>query len=206
LGEPLAYQVVMMKGPRMTTGLLSHQDDCNADTEFESRPENLQWTVSLKRNVRADARQLFHALTVPEYMETWVSFPDDHPSCLSVASRTDHEYSITHWCSGRATALISGIYLVCQRHRLALSWRAKGTASVDQTYVDIRLRGNFESTTVLLRHSGFDSREAFDWHKALWSTSLDRLACLYGAAVRAGSTTPRGRGKATMTPAPVNAN
>jgi uncharacterized protein YndB with AHSA1/START domain len=190
----------------MITGLLARQDNRTLDTEFEPRHEESQWTVSLQRNVRADARRLFHALTVPEYMETWVSFPDDHSSCLNVASRTDHEFSMTHWCSGRATALISGIYLVCQRHRLALAWRAKGTASADQTYVDIRLRGNFESTTVLLRHSGFDSREAFDWHEALWSTSLERLARLYGAAARAAHTTSRVRGRAALTPSPANAN
>jgi uncharacterized protein YndB with AHSA1/START domain len=188
----------------MVTALLSQLD--NRATKVNTGHESSPWTVSLQKNVRADARRLFHALTVPEYMETWVSFPDDHSSCVSLASRTDHEYSITHWCSGRATALISGIYLICQRHRLSLSWQAKGTASADQTYVDIRLRGNFERTTVLLRHSGFDSREAFEWHEALWSTSLERLACLYGDAVRDADKTLRQRARTSLTPSPVSAN
>jgi hypothetical protein len=50
--------------------------------------------------------------------------------------------------------------------------------------VDIRLHGDFERTTLHLRHTGFVSSFDVAWHRALWDLSIGRLVSLYGTQDR----------------------
>ena len=143
--------------------------------------------ISVEVSIPADTRRLFHALTTPEYVESWISVPGEHPDCSTVASRNDQNYLIEHSCDGNPSVLISGRYLVCRRHNLVFSWRVDGDRNVPETKVDIRLRGDFERTKLILTHSGFVSRHDSAWHRTLWNASLKRLAALYGSTDRQGS-------------------
>jgi Activator of Hsp90 ATPase homolog 1-like protein len=152
----------------------------------ELRPERRRSTfdcsvVYLEFNVRADTRRLFHALTVPEYLETWLSLPGHGSGCSMAAARSNDDYVIEHYCEGRPALSITGTYSLCRRRNVMFSWRVDGMRSVPETEVDIRLRGNFENTTLTLRHSGFASSADCVWHKALWLASMHRLIALYDA-------------------------
>ena len=146
-------------------------------------------SISLEVSIQADTRRLFHALTAPEYLETWMSLPDERSGCSTVAARNDQDYLIEHSCDGTPSVLISGRYLVCRRRNLVFSWRVDGDRNVAETKVDIRLRGDFERTKLILTHSGFAFRQDSAWHRTLWSASLNRLAALYGSTDRQGSVT-----------------
>ena len=141
-------------------------------------------SLSLEVSIPADIRRLFHALTVPEYVETWMSVPGERPGCSTVAARTDDHYAIGHSCQGRPSVSISGSYRMCRRRNVVFSWRVDGELSVPETEVEIRLRGDFERTTLVLSHTGFAARRDFEWHSALWTTSMRRLASLYGSPNR----------------------
>ena len=141
--------------------------------------------VSLEVSIEADVRRLFHALTVPEYIEAWMSLPGERPGCSTMATRTGDDYLIEHSCEGRPSIAISGIYSVCRRRNVFFSWRVDGDLCVPQTEVEIRLSGDFERTRLLLRHKGFPSRHDHVWHGALWTASLEKLASLYGSRDRA---------------------
>jgi len=138
-------------------------------------------TLSMEASIRADARRLFHALTAPEYVELWLSIPGQHPGCWTLGAGNDHEFAIEHFCDGRRFVSISGRYAVCRRRNVMFTWRVEGDVCVPETQVDIRLRGDFERTTLMLRQTGFVSRHDFAWHQALWNTSIGRLAALYGS-------------------------
>jgi uncharacterized protein YndB with AHSA1/START domain len=141
-----------------------------------------RWTVFLEFSIRADARRLFHALTMPEYIETWISFPGHSLGCATVAATAHRDYVIQHQCKDKPAVYIAGTYSVCQRHNLTFSWRVEGTHCVPESFVDIRLRGNFENTTLLLRHSGFKCANHCAWHRALWSASIGKLIGLYDSS------------------------
>jgi hypothetical protein len=53
-----------------------------------------------------------------------------------------------------------------------------GTHNVANTLVDFRLRGNFGSSVLELRHNEFSTLEEFFWHDRLWRKSLPKLASL----------------------------
>jgi uncharacterized protein YndB with AHSA1/START domain len=137
--------------------------------------------LSMEVSIRADARRLFHALTAPEYVELWLSIPGQHTDCWTVGAGNDQEFAIEHFCGGRRFVGISGRYAVCRRRNVMFTWRVEGGVCVPETQVDIRLRGDFERTTLRLRHTGFVSRHDFAWHHALWNLSIGRLAALYGS-------------------------
>ncbi len=166
-----------------------------------------EWTsLLLEVRIRADIRRLFHALTVPEYLEAWISFPGDHSGCSTIASKNNEEFHVEHFCGEKQKFSIAGTYSVCRRHNLAFSWRIDGNLRMPMTNVDIRLRGDFENTWVILQQSGFASPSDCAWHRALWSTSLGRLTALYDsshlktpASIQMGlleSTQPGGRREA----------
>ena len=140
--------------------------------------------VTLEFSIRADARSLFHALTVPEYIETWINFPGDHPGCKTLAAKVDQDYIIEHHCEGKTTLRVTGEYSSCQRHNLSFSWNLDGVARVTESRVDIRLRGDFGKTALWLRHSGFVSQAQSAWHRTMWAESIRRLIGLYDAPLR----------------------
>ena len=135
--------------------------------------------IDMEFNICADTRRLFHALTVPEYMETWLCLPGHHLGCSTAAARNRDHYYLEHDCGDRSAVFITGTYEVCRRHNVLFSWRVDGYLTVPETKVDIRLNGNFEKTTLKLRHSGFTGSPDYAWHRALWTASIGRLSRLY---------------------------
>jgi uncharacterized protein YndB with AHSA1/START domain len=140
------------------------------------------WTVHLELSIKAEVRRLFHALTAPEYIETWISFPGHPAGCANVATKAENDFLIAHMCEGVPTTRISGRFSVCERRNLTFSWRMEGDRNVSTSFVNIRLSGDFEYTTLQLKHGGFASREQYGWHRSLWSSSLARLKRLYDSS------------------------
>lgn len=146
-------------------------------------------------SIKADVRRLIQALSFPEYVEAWIAFPGEMPGCTTMAARDHDDFAIEHSCSGRHSVLISGRYRASRRHRVAFSWRVDGDLSVPETTIEIRLRGDFERTTVKLQQTGFVSRHDCAWHRALWMGSLAKLAALYDTADRIADRARQGPAK-----------
>jgi uncharacterized protein YndB with AHSA1/START domain len=139
-------------------------------------------SLFLEVSIRADIRRLFHALTVAEYLEAWISFPGDHSGCSTIASRSNEDFLVEHSCEGKSEFSIAGTYSVCRRHNLVFSWQIDRNLRMPKTEVDIRLRGDFENTRLVLEHSGFTSSSDCAWHRALWFASLGKLIALYDSS------------------------
>ncbi len=137
------------------------------------------WTVNMECSVAADTRRIFHALTVPEYMEAWISVPGYHPDCRNVSCHVADGFQIEHLCTSGAATRITGTYISFLKRKLSFSWRPAGVSDARETFVDIRLCGDFEKSILRLRHCGLDSEEEFNWHQALWSASIARLCRLF---------------------------
>lgn len=150
-------------------------------------------SVRSEASIHADIRRLFHALTDPEYLEAWLCVPGHRPGCSIGATRYDRDYRIEHSCEGRQSVVISGRYLVLRRRHVMFSWKVSGDVCVPGSEVEIRLRGDFERTTLSLRHSGFASRHDSKWHQALWNVSIGRLVSLYSVPDRPQFSTGRDR-------------
>ena len=156
----------------------------NSDLPVRARAVRQQgsWTVHMELSIRAEIRRLYHALTAPEYIETWLSFPGHPAGCANIATKIENDFLIAHVCEGVPTTRISGRFSVCERRNLSFSWRVEGDRNVSTSFVNIRLSGDFEYTTLQLKHGGFASREHYGWHRSLWSSSLAKLKRLYDSS------------------------
>jgi hypothetical protein len=149
-------------------------------------------TIDIECSLAADTRRIFCALTVPEYIETWISVPGHHPECRNVTCRHAHGFQIEHLCNSGASTRIDGTYFSFLKRKLSFSWRPVGAAQTQDSLVDIRLYGDFERSILRLRHFGLVSEEDYNWHSALWSASMMRLRRLFDRP-RLGSDRPRSR-------------
>ncbi len=145
------------------------------------------WTVNLECRLAADTGRIFHALTIPEYMEAWICVPSYHLECHIVTCPVAHGFQIEHHCKSGTTTRITGRYLAFLKRKLSFSWSRAGALGSWNSIVDIRLCGDFDKSILRLRHCGLASEEDFNWHSTLWSASIDRLRRLFEkTAISAG--------------------
>ena len=141
-------------------------------------------------HVDADAGRISRALTEPEYLEAWISIPGAAPGSFTRASSQDNGYRLDHYSthySGRRFAhrsalTIKGSFHFCHLRKIRLLWHKTSNALCAESVVDFRLRGNFASSVVELRHTALASADEHAWHEALWRHSLQKLALLFGSA------------------------
>jgi uncharacterized protein YndB with AHSA1/START domain len=168
-----------MNNPNPVSSVLRQQLRGVSKQDRTSGSETPSWTVNLECSVAADTRRIFYALTVPEYIEAWICVPGYHPECRNVTSRNTHGFQIEHHCSTGTATKIRGTYCSFLKRKLSFSWQPAEGSSAGESFVDIRLHGDFERSILRLRHFGLDSEEDFNWHSTFWSSSIARLCKLF---------------------------
>jgi hypothetical protein len=163
--------------------VLETQSSLLLDTREENRlPARVeaaaQWTIAMSINVDADALRIFHALTVPEYLEAWIAMPERAADSAVVVSSVSNGYRLDHFEAGSVAVSITGSYLFCHHRKMRLCWRKTHKSERSDSLVDLRLRGNFGSSILELRHTGIASAGECRWHQALWCGSFQKLASL----------------------------
>jgi hypothetical protein len=156
---------------------------------YSPQPALPQTELSLETNstifksvrVNADAHRISRALTVPEYLEAWISIPGAAPGSVTLASSEENGFRLDHFSVHRSGLTITGSYLFCHLRKMRLFWRKTSSSVCVDSVVDFRLRGNFGSSVVELRHIALATADERAWHEAFWGRSLQKLALLFGS-------------------------
>lgn len=138
--------------------------------------------INLAIDVDAETRRIFQALTVPEYIEAWITFPGQTGDSVIRAVEEGNGYRLDHYSAGRRETSIRSAYLFRHNRKMRMFWEKTQESNCDASLVDFRLRGNFGSSLLELRHTAIKSCAELDWHTSLWQDSLARLASLLGSA------------------------
>ncbi len=138
----------------------------------------LERAIALSISVDADARRISQALTEPEYLEAWISMPDQTEGSSIVASKRANGYGLDHWRAGHVVTSIIGSFLSCHQRKMRLSWRNVCRPNLAESLVDFRIRGSFGSSVLELRQTAFISEDDYLWHQTLWQRSLVTLALI----------------------------
>jgi uncharacterized protein YndB with AHSA1/START domain len=138
--------------------------------------------IALRVHVNADPRRILQALTVPEYLEAWMSHPDNHPACTVRASRIADSYRIDFNCRDLLLSSVTGVFRMLMPDKVVLTWRRFGVCSEAESVVSIVLYADAGGCLVELRHTNLPSLAECDWHRKLWRTSLHSLSYLYQAS------------------------
>lgn len=142
------------------------------------------WAIALSITVDADARRISQALTEPEYLEAWIVMPNHSPDqspdhskdSWVVASKKTNGYRLDQCRAGRVISSVMGTFLFCHQRKMRLLWLSLSRNDQAASLVDFRIRGNFASSVLELRHTAIRSSNEFHWHQELWRASLERLA------------------------------
>jgi activator of Hsp90 ATPase-like protein len=139
--------------------------------------------IAMRVVVGADRRRIFDALTLPEYIEAWLTLPGDHAGCRLVASQKEEAFRFDHFSAVGYDLSISGAFRVCRRGKMFFSWRKWDARDEHAWFTDslvmIRLYGAFAKSTLCLAHSGSFSEEDYCWHSEMWERSLKKLQSLF---------------------------
>lgn len=128
-------------------------------------------------SIHAERQRVFQAITLPEYLEAWLTGPGALPGSAVV---TAGQNSFWICCAGAKDEhfRIFGSYKACKRSRLLLDWKYEEPSAVSISLVSIRLLGDFERTTLELVHLGLPEF-LISWHRELWDASLANLSRLF---------------------------
>ncbi|MGB6745972.1 MAG: SRPBCC domain-containing protein [Terracidiphilus sp.] len=162
----------------MGNGVLPRERTAQKGPRKSPKQRATQWKIGISISVNADVRRLSQTLTEAEYLETWICLPSHNQSSHAIASRTGNDYQLDLYCGDSLSATIAGSYLVCNQRKMLLSWTRSNTANPAASFVDIRLRGNFGSSTMELEHTGLNSAAEYFWQMAMWRASLEKLVGL----------------------------
>ena len=160
------------------TGLLPRGRTAQRGPRKSPKLRSTQWKIGISISVNADVRRLSQTLTEAEYLETWICPPNPAPGSHVIAARSGNDYQFDLYCGDNFSATITGSYLVSHQRKMLLSWNRSNAATPSMSFVDIRLRGNFGSSTLELEHTGMASAADYFWQMAMWRTSLEKLVGL----------------------------
>ncbi|HKR26776.1 MAG TPA: SRPBCC domain-containing protein [Acidobacteriaceae bacterium] len=128
-----------------------------------------RWDFSIDLGIDAESRSVFYALTVPEYLETWL-----RPSgCRRVSfAQKPSGFRVQFFFDDLPPVTVDADSSVCRPDQIVLNWTAGSSTSI----VCIRLQSCGGRTILHLRHRRFASEQESLWHGDLWTSSLERLA------------------------------
>jgi hypothetical protein len=136
-----------------------------------------QWSIGMSICLYADVPRIFQLLTVPEYLETWACFPAGELDAQARVFQSANEYKLDFYCADHLKSTIRGSYLVCRHRKMLFTWSNVGLSS-GVSLVEIRLRGNFGSSILELRHTDLASATEYFWQLTMWRASFERLVRL----------------------------
>ncbi len=135
--------------------------------------------VTIQATIHADGRSVFHALTMPEYIEVWMCLPVTDARSRVSAIRVSQSYRIDFFRLGKLDTSATGLFKICQPDKLVFTWRKFGVLDDAQSVVNIHIQEDSAQSSVTLRHVGLPSFEESRWHWHMWSNSLRKLARLF---------------------------
>ncbi len=135
--------------------------------------------IAMTISVNADRHRIFQVLTVAEYMETWLTLPDQSRDSQLVINCNESSFRIDCRKQQQIDLSITGSFLTYRRSKLTFTWTKPGMSEPGNSLVLIRLHGDFERTTLCLTHSGLGSGFERLWHYEMWKRSLDKPGSLF---------------------------
>jgi hypothetical protein len=126
----------------------------------------------------ASSSRLLNALTIPEYIETWLTPPDaDEVSC-SGNPKIGETLSIELRCGGQTVRSIFADYKNISAQDINIRWYVRSRTSMQVSHLRISLRTARADVLLRIRHTGFATPSEWNWHQELWGLSLAKMQIL----------------------------
>jgi uncharacterized protein YndB with AHSA1/START domain len=128
--------------------------------------------------IGAEWRRILHALTIPEYMETWFEMPDvERVECRSEVRSLDR-FRIDTFVAGARKQSIYGSCIRSKPDEITYLWDRTRAGSTARSIVKMRLKAGPRRCTLHLSHRGLWDEQERAWYSTMWRRSLHRLCGL----------------------------
>jgi Activator of Hsp90 ATPase homolog 1-like protein len=123
------------------------------------------------------ARDLY-ALTVPEYLEAWLQFPEvDRIECHA-ERRSYHRFRIDLFSSGTLSGRISASCFISKPNKIRYVFERRQPGRRSESIAEMRLYSRQGICSLDLRHTGLCAHKESTWYSTAWHYSLNRLSKL----------------------------
>jgi uncharacterized protein YndB with AHSA1/START domain len=125
--------------------------------------------------IEAEWPRILNALTVPEYMDVWLTMPGfERLEC-----RTEHKilggFRIDAFAEGTLQQAIHGACIRSKPDEISYLWKRNDAECEQRSLVKMRLTGGRKRCALHLKHHGLWDQNARDWYSMMWQKSLDKL-------------------------------
>jgi uncharacterized protein YndB with AHSA1/START domain len=145
---------------------------------ISSAAESISFEVLVSVQIEAEPSRVLYALAIPEYMESWLQFPEMERIVCQPEHSSFDRFRIDLICSGGRQRTILGSCLLSKPNRITYLWERDVADGRAQSTVEMRLLGGPSRCTLKLRHTGFRSQDEREWHSRTWPCSLGNLCKL----------------------------
>jgi uncharacterized protein YndB with AHSA1/START domain len=146
----------------------------------EAAPASPTILLDIAASVRlaAEPCRVLYALSIPEYMEAWMQFPEmDRVECHS-DKRSFDRFRIDLFRSGARWQRIYGSCRLNKPNRITYLWGRDHCGDRVMSLVELHLWDKSSHCNLMLRHTGFRNSDERERFSRMWSPSLKRLSRL----------------------------
>jgi len=133
----------------------------------------LEIVLSIK--IAADWRRVFHAITLPEYIEAWLQVPDTDRIECHAEMRSLARFRIDCFSANMPRRSIYGSCSLSRFDTIIYQWKGSHVDHAIQSTVEIRFNGGPRQCILNLKHSGLVNEDERAWHSVLWKRSFKTL-------------------------------
>jgi hypothetical protein len=148
---------------------------------FDGAPEResaQSLVVRISAVFKAAPSRLYYALTIPEYIETWLTPPDsDEVRCMGNPTAGE-PLSIEMRHDRQVTANIFADYKSISGQDLNIRWYVQSRTRAYSSQLRVSIRIIRADALLRIRHSGFAHADDWRWHQELWGLSLAKMQML----------------------------
>jgi len=145
-------------------------------------------TVTLARRYPISASRLYDILTLPSYMERWLSpAPEIKMTVLKHRAEVGADYEFSYLMPNGEHHLVVGEYCALSRPNIIAftwGWREPDPHAGISTLVTLTLAEVDGETELSVLHEKLHKGEMADRHNEGWAGTLDRLTILVAAEIK----------------------
>jgi uncharacterized protein YndB with AHSA1/START domain len=134
--------------------------------------------IALSFRFNANSSRVFYALSIPEYIETWLHAPHAGDVRFVFNLVAEETFRLDLYCGDSLQAIVHALCRVVGTNQVRYIWKTTGLAGNSETLVDMKLVCDAAACVLALKHSGFRDANESTWYEEMWRQSLERLCRL----------------------------
>lgn len=125
--------------------------------------------------IEAEWPRVLNAITVPEYLDVWLTMPGVERLECCAEQRTLGGFRIDVFVAGALQRAIYGSCIRSKPDEVSYLWERNRAESIERSLVKLRVRSGPKRCSLYVKHRGLWDQREHDWYSMMWQESLNKL-------------------------------